>query len=666
MHPDHRYRRAAVAGGVGIWEWNLSTGEIYVDPVLAEILGYQDHEVGDHMDVWERLVHPEDQAAISEWARAHVVGETPLYELEHRMRHRDGSVRWFLARASVTRNAEGIAVHVAGTETDITERKRSEQALHQEAALRAMHHQVLGMIATGSALADVLDCLVRTVEQQSNGMVCSVLLLDDDGIHVRHGAAPSLPDGYVRAIDGLPVGPRSGSCGTAMFRGARVIVTDIATDPLWDDYREVARAYGLRACWSTPIFSPQQKVLGSFAMYYGQPRTPSEQELRLIDSAADIARIAIEHQRAHQALQHSEARNRAILRAIPDWMFLQTVDGVFLDYHASDTSGLVAPPSAFLGRNVREVLPPPLGETLGQAFLRVGASDEPEKIEYTLGSDDSERFYEACIVRCDGDKILSIVRDITDHKRAELDAAAQRRDLAHLGRVAVLGELTGALAHELSQPLTGVLSNAQAARRLLDRHPPDVTELRAALDDIIKDTKRAGAVIDRLRALLRKDGIALQPVDMNDVVREVVDLAHSEVVSRRISVTSALAPEIPPVLGDRAQLQQVVLNLVMNACDAMGGMQAAQRQLALATKQEDDGFVQLVVSDRGVGIPRGQLERVFEPFVTFRRQGLGLGLAISRSIVRAHRGSITAENNIDGGATFRCRLPIAGGGSPRT
>lgn len=187
-----------------------------------------------------------------------------------------------------------------------------------------------------------------------------------------------------------------------------------------------------------------------------------------------------------------------------------------------------------------------------------------------VGSDDSERFYEACIVRCDGDKILSIVRDITDHKRAELEAAAQRRELAHLGRVAVLGELTGALAHELSQPLASVLSNAQAARHFVDRHPLDVAELRAALDDIIKDNKRAGAVIYRLRALLRKDGVALQPVDMNDVVREVIDLAHSEVVSRRITVTSALTPEIPPVFGDRTQLQQVVLNLVMNACDAMG------------------------------------------------------------------------------------------------
>ena len=274
-----------------------------------------------------------------------------------------------------------------------------------------------------------------------------------------------------------------------------------------------------------------------------------------------------------------------------------------------------------------------------------------------MGADGSERFYEACIVRCDGDKILSIVRDITDRRRAELETDAQRREMAHLSRVATLGELTGALAHELSQPLTAVRSNAQAARHLLNREPLDQAELRAALDDIVRNNRRAGAVIDRLRAMLRKESPAFQPVDVNDVVRDVVDLAHGEILSRRINLTSRLTPEVPLVQGDRIQLQQVLLNLILNACDAMGETEAGRRQLVLATELTD-GFVQLAVSDGGPGIPESQLERVFEPFVTFREQGLGLGLAISRSIVSDHGGSIRAENNADGGATFRCFLPV--------
>jgi C4-dicarboxylate-specific signal transduction histidine kinase len=407
-----------------------------------------------------------------------------------------------------------------------------------------------------------------------------------------------------------------------------------------------------------PICSPQGQPLGSFAMYYAEPRSPNEVELGLIESAAGIARVAIEHQRAHQALHASEARNRAMLRAIPDWVFLTTVDGVFLDYHARDTSRLHMPPSAFLGRRVAEVLPPPVGEMLARAFARVAASDEPEQLEYVMGAEDAERFYEACIVCCDGDKILSIVKDITDRKRNEIDTDAQRRELAHLSRVATLGELTGTLAHELSQPLTAVRSNAQAAWHLLAREPLDQGELRAALEDIIRNNRRAGAVVDRLRALLRKESTAFEPVDVNDVVRDVIDLAHSEILSRRITLTSRLTPAMPVVQGDRIQLQQVLLNLVLNACDAMSEADPSRRQLTLATELTD-GYVQLAVSDGGPGIPENQLERVFEPFVTFRPQGLGLGLAISRSIVSDHGGSICAENNASGGATFRCLLPLA-------
>ena len=776
MHIDDLYRRAAVAGGVGVWDWNLVTDEIYVDPFIKEILGFTDYEVRDHMDDWGRLLHPDDAGSVFEQIQAHLRGETPSFDSEYQLRHRDGSYRWFHSRGSAVRNEHGTAVRLSGTVIDVTERRHSEEALRhaqelnrrivdstgdcvkildlegrlqylnpvalrllgvpdasgllnrslsefltgderraaeaavaeargggsgrfqysmrmaagpksfdavvtpitdvngavvqllaisrditerrREDAFRAAQHQVLEMIATGTPSPAVLDSLVRLVESQSDGMLCTVLLLDEDGTTVRHGAAPSMPADYVQGINGLAIGPRTGSCGTAMYLGQRVIVTDVLTDPLWENFRDVAQRFGFRACWSTPIFSPQRTVLGSFAMYYTEPREPRDDELRLIETAADIARIAIEQQRASQALHRSEARVQAILRAIPDWMFLTTVDGLFLDYHAKDASKLHVPPSAFLNKNIRDVLPPPVAEALMQGFARANGSDEAEKVEYTLGSEGAERFYEACIVRCDGDKILSIVRDITGRKLAELESDAQRRQLAHLSRVATLGELSGALAHELSQPLTAVLTNAQAARHFLDRTPLDVEQVRAALDDIIRNDKRAGTVIDRLRAMLRGGETARQPVDLSEVVREVIDLAYGELTSRRVTVKSALTPTIPPVLGDRVQLQQVVLNLVLNACDAMNATHTSVRQLVLSTTA-DDGFVELAVSDRGPGIPDGQLERVFEPFVTFREDGLGLGLSISRSIVTAHGGSIRAENNADGGATFRCLLPVA-------
>jgi PAS domain S-box-containing protein len=573
--------------------------------------------------------------------------------LQYLMRTASGRARWWDAVVTPITDIDGTVVQLLVVSRDVTERRHEEN-------LRAGQHRVLEMIAIGSPLMAVLESIVRLVERESEGMACTVLLLDDDGITIRHGAAPTMPAGYLQALEGLTIGPKAGSCGTAMFRGEPVIVTDVLTDPLWEGYTEVATRFGFRACWSTPIFSPDRKVLGSLAMYYAEPRAPRDDERRVIETAAGIARIAIEQHRAHEALRHSEARNRAILRAIPDWMFLTTRDGLILDFHAQDPTKLYAPPSTFLGRRVVEVLPAQVAQPLTEAFARAITSNEPEKVEYSLpAGEDAERFFEAVIVTCDGDKILSMVRDITDRRRAELEADSHRRELAHLGRVATLGELTGALAHELSQPLTAVLNNAEAARRLVDRDPPDLEQIRAALDDIIRNDRRAGTVIDRLRSLLRKGDTVRQTIDVNDVVRETLDLAFGELLSRRVAVTRTLDDAVAPVLGDRVQLQQVVLNLVMNACDAMDGTPAADRRLVVSTAN-GEGYVRLAVTDRGRGIPDGQLEQVFEPFVTFRDRGLGLGLAISRSIVKAHGGSIRAENNADGGATFHCALPAVG------
>ena len=561
-----------------------------------------------------------------------------------------------LARASDAPGAEHSAEVVPGISRDVPGSFQGE-------AFQAGQRQVLEMIATGAPLEEVLTLLVHVVEDQCDGTVCSVVLLDTDGVHVRVGAAPSLPDEYAERIDGKPLGPGGGSGGSAMHIGQPIIDTDIVChcDSPWDVLRDVAVAGGLQACWSTPILSPHKKVLGSFAMYCPTPRGPNRDELRLLETAADLAGAAIDHHRSQEALRRSEERNRAILRAIPDWMFIMNGDGVYLDYHVKNPEALLMPPEAFLGKSMREVLPSWLAEALMRACERALATNEPERYEYSLEENHERRFYEARIV-CydDGDRLLAIVRDITDRKRAELDAAAQREELAHLNRVLILAEQSGALAHELSQPLAAILTNAQAARRLLDQSPLDVDELRSVLDDVIKNDKRAGTVIHRLRELLKKRDTVLQPVDVNEIAQEVLDLTHSDLLLRRMPITTALSPELPAVLGDRIQLQQVILNLILNACDAMSTVAPAERELTLTTAVED-GFVQIAVADRGVGIPEGQLDSVFDPFFTHRVQGLGLGLTISRSIVLAHRGRIQAENNADRGATFRFFLPVANG-----
>lgn len=621
---------------------------IYVSPEGVGLLGLQSpHDLlhRSFLDYWPEKDRPAIREAIA-LAQSGAIGR-----FQGAIATPSGVVRWWEVVITPIVDMSGAVTQLLAVSRDISAPWRDE-------SFRAGQHQVLEMIATGAPLAEVMTLLVHLIEDQCDGCLASIVLLDPDGVHMRHGAAPSIRDSFNALVNGHPIGPAVGSCGTAMYFARQVIVSDIASDPLWDICREPALAHGLRACWSAPILSPQNRVLGSFAMYCRTARGPSREELWLGEIAADLAGIAIEHHRSQEALRQSEDRNRAILRALPDWMFILDTDGVFLDCHVNNPEDLLAPPDAFLGRSARDILPPSLADLHQRALERAFRTNEPETFDYSIDLPQGQRFYEACLVRCDTDRVLSIVRDITDRKRAELVAAAQRQELAHLNRVGVVGELSGTLAHELSQPLAAILTNAQAGKRLLAQGSPDLPEVQNALDDVIRNSKRAGAVIQGLRNLLKKGDSSPLPLNLNEVVQEVLDLMRSDLLVRRVSVRTSFAPDLPPVLGDRVQLQQVVLNLVLNACDAMIDVEPGGRQLTLATAVED-GLVHVQVSDSGLGIPGDCLDTVFEPFVTFRKQGLGLGLAISRSIVHSHRGRIVAENNADQGATFRCSLPVA-------
>lgn len=269
----------------------------YANPSVERVLGYKPAElIGDQLPA---RIHPDDVSkvdALLEQIRsgdAESVMEPQI--LEVRVRHKDESWRVLesVFKALDTPSVMGIVIN----SRDISDRKLAE-------TFRAGQHGVLEMIAADAPLPDILASLVRMVELQSKGMLCSVLLLDEDGKHVRHGAGPSLPRDYTKAIDGAPVGPRAGSCGTAIYRGEQVIVSDIQQDPLWEDYRELAGRFGLRACWSTPIFSSHGRILGTFAMYYREVRSPSPFEQRLIDIGTRIAGIAIERKDAELRIRH--------------------------------------------------------------------------------------------------------------------------------------------------------------------------------------------------------------------------------------------------------------------------------------------------------------------------------------------------------------------------
>ncbi len=261
------------------------------------------------------------------------------------------------------------------------------------------------------------------------------------------------------------------------------------------------------------------------------------------------------------------------------------------------------------------------------------------------------RFYEARVVRCDRDKFLSIIRDITERTRAENEVRGLRDALAHVGRVTTLGVMTGSLAHEINQPLAAISINAKAALNMAGNHTIDVSELQDAMREIIADAQRAGDVLYRLRKLLVRGITERTPLDVKTLVDEVLRLVKGEMVARRIVVDEDVEPGVPEVLGDRVQLQQVILNLLINAFEAVRQLDVDDRRVTLRVGVDGSQVVVSVV-DSGDGLSDPQIHEIFEPFYTTKDGGMGLGLTICRMIVTAHGGTLTAARNPDRGMTF--------------
>ena len=253
--------------------------------------------------------------------------------------------------------------------------------------------------------------------------------------------------------------------------------------------------------------------------------------------------------------------------------------------------------------------------------------------------------------------VMLVASVIREREQALSELQQQRNQLAHVTRVATVGALSGALAHELNQPLTSILANAQAGARMLSRQPVDLVGLRIILDDIANQDKQAADVIHHFRSLLKHDAVQFEQVAVDSIVRNAIALGHSTIAMARVQVNTTIPADVPAVLGDPVQLLQLVLNLIMNACDAMSGRPMSERRLSLQVVCNGHHQVEVVVADSGAGLPADNEQGVFEPFFTTKADGLGLGLTICRAIANAHGGRLWAENNVRGGATFHLVLP---------
>jgi two-component system sensor kinase FixL len=282
-------------------------------------------------------------------------------------------------------------------------------------------------------------------------------------------------------------------------------------------------------------------------------------------------------------------------------------------------------------------------------------------LEYNCPGQPENRWFEMIVHplrRVEGGAIITHL-DITSRREAEMQAQSLLQELAHVNRVAALGELTASFAHELGQPLTAILSNAQTARRMMAKKSVARSKVETILSDIIADNRRAGKIIDRLRTLLKKGELRFGLVGVNNLIREISELLADEAISKGVKVMLALDANVSMVWGERIQLQQVILNLMVNAFEAMQSTTVANRRLTMQTCMEDKERVVILARDSGPGIPASQLHHIFEPFFTTKPHGLGMGLAICRSIIQTHRGEMSCVNNSDYGVTFRIALPAS-------
>ncbi|HEY0685761.1 MAG TPA: PAS domain-containing protein [Steroidobacter sp.] len=609
--PDGRLRRF-VEG--------LPTQMIFLTPageleyVNREVLDYYGKSLEELKD-WATsdVIHREDlPREFARLQRTLAYGEP--YDSHNRMRRGDGVYRWFRSRMLPSRDAHGNIVRYCSVQTDVHELKQAETLLTGEV-------QLLEMVARGRPLTQILDALCRLVEKLADQCVCSVVLVDTDGSDLRVGVDPEPPSSEFTSKS------------------------------------------------SMPILSSRDEVLGFLSIHYRKGASCLSGERELIDRFAKIAGISIERAQADAALRASEtALKRAHMQLIEAQRISQT--GSFTwDVHADEH---IWSDEIYRIFNFEPGMPvnlpmiqaaihpedmPAIEAVIGRAaegsdfdvVFRIRTSTGAIKHAHVAGHR-SDQFAGRLV-------FVGALRDITERKIADEALHKARSELTQLARVMSLGALTASIAHEVNQPLAGIMTNASTCLSMLAADPPNVEGARITTQRTLRDGNRASAVIKQLRALFARKQPAMHAVDLNDAAREVLTLLASELHRGRVRLRTSLDGGLPLLRGDRVQLQQVILNLIVNAIDAMREVDDRPRDLLVATSLVEGNAVSMSVSDSGVGLGIEHPEKLFDAFYTTKAHGMGVGLSISRSIVESHQGRIWASDNQQHGATFTFTIP---------
>ena len=427
--------------------------------------------------------------------------------------------------------------------------------------------------------------------------------------------------------------------------------------------------HGARSILCLPLLN-QAKLIGALYLENNlAPHVFAPARIAVLKLLASQAAVSLENTRLYRDLAQREAKIRRLVDANIAGIFIWEFEGrileandAFLRMVGYDREDLVAgrirwtdlTPAEWLERDVQRLVPEQRVSGRLEPFEKEYFRKDGGRVPVLIGVATFEE---------GGNEGVAFVLDLTESKRAEAKARETQMELAHMNRVATIGQLTASIAHEVNQPITGTILSAQAALRWLDARPPDTEKVRQALGRVVEDGRRAGEVIGRIRGLIKKAPPRQEALAINQAILEVIALLHGEVVEHGVSVQTQLADDLPILQGDRVQLQQVILNLIMNAVQAMSSVSEGPRELLISTGRAEPDGACVAVRDSGPGLAPAVLERLFEPFHTTKPGGLGLGLSICQSIIEAHGGRLWANANVPRGAEFNFTVPAHPGGA---
>jgi PAS domain S-box-containing protein len=606
---EARIKVAANAANLGLWLWNIPGDELWVTEKWRELFGFADSEPVT-FDRLLQVVHPGDRERMKQLVQ-HMFEHGGEYESEYRITRPDGSICWILGHGSVELDERGKPAFARGVSRDITKRKIAEQELREsEARFRTVADSapVLIWMSGPDKLCTFfnkgwLDFTGRTMEQE-------------------------LGKGWTEGVHADDLDHCLEVYGTSFN----------ARQPFTVEYR--LRRNDGEYRWVLDNGIPRFASDGAFLGYIGSCIGITERKL-------------------------AEEKFRLVINAAPNAMIMVDSAGVISFANAPTATVFGYSLSELIGRPIETLIPERFRDR--HAGYRKGFHSEPSSRAMGVGRDlfgrrkDGSEFPVEVglnpIHTTEGLFVLASVIDITARKQAELEHQLQNMELARVGRVAVMGELAASLAHEVNNPIGAIVANASAGQRLLAAGKIGTEELTELLADIVADGRRAGEVIQGIRNMVRKGEARRSLTPIGDTIRQLLRIVHADAIGRDVEMTAEVGPDAGQVWGDPVQLLQVLLNLALNGLEAMSAMPPDARHLVIRAGRDGNGDILVSVRDTGPGFPSGMAEELFEPFFSTKSEGTGMGLAISRSIIEAHGGTLSGENCDGGGACFTVRLP---------